>query len=112
MAILGTFLLLSSNRWSNLSVPEANQTRKYLEDKERMVWSPVWINVLQTIVWLPFKSHAQSSFDNNVLLAIPNSKMVCFCFGMAMPTLDWYTTLGNTLAKISLYYLSIRYVSN
>ena len=64
-----------------------------MREKERMVWSPVWLNDLQTIVWLPFKSHAQSSFDKNVLLANPNSKMVCFCFGMAMPTLDWYTTL-------------------
>jgi len=70
-----------------------------LGEKERMVWSPVWLNVLQTIVWLPFKSHAQSSFDKNVLLANPNSKMICFCFGMAMPTLDWYTTLETRVTK-------------
>ena len=62
-------------------------------EKEKMVWSPVWLNVLQTIVWLPFKSHAQSSFDKNVLLSNPYSKMVGFCFGLAMPTLGWYTTL-------------------
>ena len=62
-------------------------------DKERMVWSPVWLNVLQTIVWLPFKSHAQSSFDKSVLLSNPHSKMVGFCFGLAIPTLVWYTTL-------------------
>ena len=59
-----------------------------------MVWSPVWINVLQTIVWLPFKSHAQSSFDKSVLLSNPHSKMVGFCFGLAIPTLVWYTTLN------------------
>ena len=53
----------------------------------------MWLNVLQTIVWLPFKSHAQSSFDKNVLLSNPYSKMVGFCFGLAIPTLDWYTTL-------------------
>ena len=58
-----------------------------------MVWSPVWLKVLQTIVWLPFKSHAQSSFDKSVLLSNPHSKMVGFCFGLAMPTLVWYTTL-------------------
>ena len=63
-------------------------------EKEKMVWSPVWLNVLQTIVWLPFKSHAQSSFDKNVLLSNPYSKMVGFCFGLAIPTLDWYTTLA------------------
>ena len=62
-------------------------------EKEKMVWSPVWLNVLQTIVWLPFKSHAQSSFDKNVLLSNPYSKMVGFCFGLAIPTLDWYTTV-------------------
>ena len=62
-------------------------------DKERMVWSPVWLNVLQTIVWLPFKSHTQSSFDKSVLLSNPHSKMVGFCFGLAIPTLVWYTTL-------------------
>ena len=66
---------------------------KYLGDKERMVWSPMWLNVLQTIVWLPFKSHAQSSFDKSVLLSNPHSKMVGFCFGLAIPTLVWYTTL-------------------
>ena len=71
-------------------------------EKEIMVWSPVWLNVLQTIVWLPFKSHAQSSFDKNVLLANPNSKMVCFCFGMAMPTLDWYTTLHSSMDNMTM----------
>ena len=62
-----------------------------------MVWSPVWLNVLQTIVWLPFKSHAQSSFDKSVLLSNPHSKMVGFCFGLAMPTLVWYTTLHSAI---------------
>ena len=66
-----------------------------------MVWTPVWLNVLQTIVWLPFKSHAQSSFDKNVLLSNPYSKMVGFCFGLAIPTLDWYTTLVEKLSSTS-----------
>ena len=69
-------------------------------DKERMVWSPVWLHVLQTILWIPFKSHAQSSFDKSVLLSNQHSKMVGFCLGLAMPTLVWYTTLaqGTTMS--------------
>ena len=75
-----------------------------------MVWSPVWLKVLQTIVWLPFKSHAQSSFDKSVLLSNPHSKMVGFCFGLAMPTLVWYTTLEiNTICSYDCFVILIAY---
>ena len=99
LAIQGTFLLLSFNRWSNLSVPKANQRGEIIRRQRKNGVVTCVAKGFANYSMAPLKSQAQSSFDKSVLLSNPHSKMVGFCFGLAMPTLVWYTTLDVGMSK-------------
>ena len=100
MAIQGTFLLLSSSKWSKLSVPKANRRGKIIGRQRKNGVVTCVATCFANYSMDPFQIPCTIRFDESVLLSNQRIKMVGFCLGLAMPTLVWYTTLaqGTTMS--------------